>query len=247
MGYCSGQVVANIFEDSWVRSKLHTLRLPEQVVIDLPIHRPSKIVAIGRNYRAHVRELNHRMPTEPVFFCKASSALIPHEKHIEIPSWLDTRVDHEAELGLVIGKTTRNVTESEAMDHVAGYTIVNDVTARAMQKGDIDAGNPWFRSKSIDTFCPVGPCLVPADAMPDPQNLDITLTVNGEVRQNDNTKNMIFPIPRLVSEVGRYMTLYPGDIIATGTPEGVGPIKDGDEIEISITGLGTLKNTVKQL
>ncbi|MBN2028771.1 fumarylacetoacetate hydrolase family protein [bacterium] len=247
MGYCSGQVVENIFADSWVKSKLHTIRLPAEVKFDLPILRPSKIVAIGRNYQAHVKELNHKMPTEPIFFCKATSSLIPHEGDIQIPAWLETRVDHEAELGLVIGKSARNVSESNAMDHVAGYTIVNDVTARAMQKEDIDAGNPWFRSKSLDTFCPVGPYLVPSDVVTNYQNLDIKLTVNGEVRQNDNTKNMIFPIPRLVSEVSKYMTLNPGDIIATGTPEGVGPIEDGDEIEISITGVGTLINRVKQL
>jgi 2-keto-4-pentenoate hydratase/2-oxohepta-3-ene-1,7-dioic acid hydratase in catechol pathway len=201
---------------------------------------------MGRNYLAHVRELQHEAPKEPLFFSKAPSALVPHEADIMIPAWLNTRVDHEAELALVIGKTCRNVSEQEAVQHIAGYSILNDVTARAMQKEDIEHGNPWFRSKSIDTFCPMGPYFVPADEIKDPNRLDIQLTVNGEVRQKANTASMIFSVSRLVSAISGYMTLNPGDVIATGTPEGVSPIADGDVIEIEITGLGTLKNKVRK-
>ncbi len=244
MGYGSASAIRRIVEDPWVRSKSADLRLPQEFEFGLPILRPSKIVAIGRNYLAHVRELQHEIPTDPVFFCKAPSSLVPHGSDIVIPAWLDSRVDHEAELALIIGKPCRNVPETDALEYVAGYSIVNDVTARAMQKEDIAAGNPWFRSKSIDTFCPMGPYFVPADDVPDPNRLNIRLTVNGETKQQAGTASMIFPVQRLVSAVSRYMTLQPGDVIATGTPEGVSPIGPGDVIEIEIEGLGTLRNQV---
>ncbi len=130
------------------------------------------------------------------------------------------------------------------MAYIAGYTILNDVTARTMQKKDIDHHEPWFRSKSLDTFCPVGPYLVPADEVKDPHSLKITLTVNGKKRQQSKTSSMIFKIPKIVAHLSRFMTLHPGDIIATGTPEGVSPIKEGDGIEVTITGLGSLRNRV---
>jgi 5-oxopent-3-ene-1,2,5-tricarboxylate decarboxylase/2-hydroxyhepta-2,4-diene-1,7-dioate isomerase len=244
MGTCSADSVKRVLEDSWVQSKIHRLRIEENIEFDLPIHRPSKIVAIGRNYKEHVKELDHAMPTEPLFFSKSTSSLLPHNGVIQIPEWLEGRVDYEGELGLVIGSTCKDVDQDQAMSVLAGYTIINDVTARDMQKLDISQGNPWFRSKSLDTFCPVGPYLVPADAVENPQNLDITLKVNGETRQESNTSMMIFTIPELISAVSRFMTLYPGDLIATGTPSGVGALQDGDEVEISITDLGTLKNSV---
>ena len=244
MGYYSLSTLKKIMDDPWVRSKSEELRLPAGFHYSLPIHRPSKIVAMGRNYIAHAKELKHEIPKEPIFFSKATSALIPHEADIVIPGWLNDRVDHEAELALIIGKPCSNVEEEEAASFIGGYSILNDVTARDMQKKDIDHGNPWFRSKSIDTFCPMGPFFVPADAIADPGKLQIRLTVNGEVRQKANTSSMIFSIPKLVSSISRYMTLQPGDVIATGTPEGVSPIKDGDVVEITITGLGTLRNRV---
>ena len=129
---------------------------------------------------------------------------------------------------------------------MAGYTIINDVTARSMQKTDIEKGNPWFRSKSFDTFCPIGPYLVPRDAVDDPHNLDIRLSVNGETRQESNTSLMMFKLPTLIHLLSKYMTLQPGDVIATGTPEGVSEIKHGDVVEITVTGLGTLTNPVEK-
>jgi 2-keto-4-pentenoate hydratase/2-oxohepta-3-ene-1,7-dioic acid hydratase in catechol pathway len=244
LGYASSGAIRKIMADPWVRSKSEELRLPAGFAFGLPIQRPSKIVAMGRNYLAHAKELQHEIPTEPLFFAKAPSALIAHEAEILIPDWLDSRVDHEAELALIIGIPCRNVAEKDAMDCVAGYSIVNDVTARAMQREDIEHGNPWFRSKSLDTFCPLGPYFVPADQIADPNRMDILLTVNGEVRQKANTSSMIFNVPRIVSAVSKIMTLEPGDIIATGTPEGVSPIQDGDVVEVTITGLGTLRNKV---
>jgi 2-keto-4-pentenoate hydratase/2-oxohepta-3-ene-1,7-dioic acid hydratase in catechol pathway len=244
MGYVSAGTIEKIFEDTWVKAKMEGLRLPQAVRFDLPVARPSKIIAIGRNYAAHVKELKHAMPDELCFFSKAPSALIPHEADIVIPEWLDGQVDYEAELGVIMGKTAKNVPVEDAYMYAAGYTIVNDVTARSMQKSDLAKMNPWFRSKSIDTFCPVGPYLVPTDAVENPQDLEITLSKNGQVKQKSNTSMMMFKIPEIIAEVSRFMTLQPGDIIATGTPEGVGSIEPGDQIEISITGLGTLKNGV---
>ncbi|MCD6116067.1 fumarylacetoacetate hydrolase family protein [bacterium] len=233
-------------DEPWVTSKKRDLEVPEDAVINPPISRPSKIICIGRNYKAHAEELKHSIPEEPVFFAKAPSAVIGHKQDIIIPSWLNTRVDHEAELGIIIGKQAKNVTEDNALDYVAGFTIVNDITAREMQKTDIKNGNPWFPSKSIDTFMPVGPFIVPADVIENPDNLEIELKVNNETRQKASTKDMIFNIGRIISYITKFMTLEPGDIIATGTPEGVSPVKHGDVIDISISGLGTLTNKVIQ-
>ncbi len=244
LGYCSGEMLRQVLEEPWVQSKKGQMELVKDIQLELPIPRPSKIFGLGQNYRAHAKELDHPVPEEPVFFSKASSALIRHEAEIIIPAWLNERVDHEAELALVIGKEAKNVTEEEAVSYLAGYTILNDVTARAMQKQDMENSRPWFRSKSIDTFCPMGPYLVPADEIPNPEKLEIELTVNGETRQKTKTSDMIFKVPEIISYISRFMTLNPGDIIATGTPAGVSPIQDGDVIEITITGLGTLRNRV---
>ncbi len=244
MGYCQGSMLEQIISNPWVQAKLQSLQLTEPLHYELPIQRPSKIVCLGRNYRKHAAELKHDIPKEPLFFCKAPSSLLPHEGEIVIPEWLTDRVDHEAELGIIIGKEGKDIPEKEAMDYVAGFTIVNDVTARTMQKADISKGNPWFRSKSLDTFCPLGPYIVPADIIRDPQNLEIELTVNGETRQKANTKDMLFPVPVIISHISRYMTLNAGDIIATGTPEGVSPINRGDMVQVTISDLGTLKNSV---
>ena len=230
--------------ESWVQSKIDDLRIKDKVTFEVPISRPSKIICLGRNYKAHAKELNHEVPEEPIFFSKAPSALIPHESNIIIPHWLNTRVDHEAELAFVIGKQCKNVTEEDAMNHVTGYTLMNDVSARTMQKEDTSEKKPWFRSKSLDTFCPVGPYLIPVDSIEDPHKLKIRLTTNGEEKQNASTSAMIFKIPVIISYISKFMTLEPGDIIATGTPQGVSPIQDGDEIEITIPELGTLTNTV---
>ncbi len=244
MGYCSGAVIRDVLSESWVQSKQAELRLESEYKYELPIARPSKVICLGRNYREHAKELKSDVPEEPLFFTKASSALIPHEANIVIPRWLNDRVDHEAELAVIIGKEAKNIIQEEALSYVAGYTILNDVTARDMQKGDLDQQHPWFRSKSLDTFCPLGPFILPADECSDPHALEIRLTVNGKVKQKDNTSSMIFSISDVIAHVSKFMTLQAGDIIATGTPSGVSPIQDGDVVEISITGIGILKNKV---
>jgi 2-keto-4-pentenoate hydratase/2-oxohepta-3-ene-1,7-dioic acid hydratase in catechol pathway len=232
---------------------LEDLRLKQEFAWQIPISRPQKILCIGRNYSEHAKELGNKPATqEPVFFGKAVSAMLAHEEAVRLPrlSSLNDlkegrgRVDHEVELALVIGKTASMIAAKNAANFIAGYTILNDVTARELQKKDASAGLPWFRAKSFDTFCPIGPYLTPAESVPDPQALALQLTVNGQVRQKGSTAEMIFPVTELVSYLSRFCTLQPGDIIATGTPSGVGPIQAGDTMVASIEGFGELRNPV---
>jgi 2-keto-4-pentenoate hydratase/2-oxohepta-3-ene-1,7-dioic acid hydratase in catechol pathway len=198
---------------------------------------PSKIVCVGRNYREHAAELGNKMPTEPLLFLKAPSAVIASGDCIELP-WQSKQVEHEGELGVVIGRRASKLTSSEdPLDYVFGYTCVNDVTARDLQRKDVQ----FTRGKSFDTFCPVGPFIV--DGL-DPLNLEVTTRVNGTVKQNGRTADMAFSVPFLIRYIADIMTLYPGDLIATGTPAGVSPMKDGDIVEVEIEGIGVLRNTV---
>jgi 2-keto-4-pentenoate hydratase/2-oxohepta-3-ene-1,7-dioic acid hydratase in catechol pathway len=197
---------------------------------------PTKIVCIGRNYAAHARELGNEVPPEPLIFLKPPSALLPPGGTIEVPPQ-SARVEHEAEIGVVIGSRARGVSVAAAMAHVAGFTCLNDVTARDLQKRD----GQWSRAKGFDTFCPIGPRVVPGL---DPAALEVICRVNGTVRQHGHSRDMMFPIPFLISYVSGIMTLEPGDVIATGTPEGVGPLVPGDLVEVEIPGIGILANPV---
>jgi len=223
--------------------KLEALLSIDSPKILPPIIKPSKIVALGRNYLEHARETGYEAPKEPIFFSKATSSIIAPEEAIIYPNWL-TRVDPEVELGVIIGRRAKKVSKEKALEYVLGYTIVNDVTARDMQAEDLKIASPWFRSKSLDTFCPMGPFLVLKEYIPDPHSLNIELKVNGEIRQKDNTRNLIFKIPEIISFISMHMTLDAGDIIATGTPSGIAPIHPGDIIEASIEKIGHLKNRV---
>jgi 2-keto-4-pentenoate hydratase/2-oxohepta-3-ene-1,7-dioic acid hydratase in catechol pathway len=223
---------------------LDDLLLKQPFPPQVPISRPQKILCIGRNYTEHAKELGNKPPAEePVFFAKSVSSMIAHQDAVRLPREFG-RVDHEVELAVVIGKTAANIAAQYAADFIAGYTILNDVTARELQKKDVAAGLPWFRAKSFDTFCPIGPYLIPAESVPDPQALTLQLTVNGEARQNGSTADMIFPVNEIVGYLSRFCTLQPGDIIATGTPSGVGPIRPGDTMVASIEGFGELVNPV---
>ena len=197
---------------------------------------PTKIVCIGRNYAAHARELGNEVPAEPLIFLKPPSALLPPGAAIVVPHQ-SKRVEHEAEIGVVIGARARDVSEQDALSYVAGYTCVNDVTARDLQKTD----GQWTRAKGFDTFCPIGPTVM---AGLDYRDLEVICRVNGTVRQHGHARDMMFSIPRLVSYVSGIMTLEPGDVIATGTPEGVGPLVPGDMVEVEIPGIGLLANPV---
>lgn len=213
------------------------------IKFETPICRPTKILAMARNYRGHAKELGNEPVEDPIIFSKTINAMLPHQGYIIYPR-MATRVDHEIELGVIIGKKTKSVNAEEAQGCIAGYTIVNDVTARDMQKSDLSNKWPWLRSKNFDTFLPIGPYIVPKEFVNDPGNLELSLTVNGEERQRGNSSLMINNISRVISYISGFMTLFPGDIICTGTPEGVSPLKAGDVVEATIEGIGTLVNRV---
>lgn len=206
-------------------------------VILLPPCEPTKIVAVGLNYAQHAAELHDKLVGHPVLFIKPVTTLIAHEELIAYPS-ISQRVDYEAELAVVIGKKCSKVTPLEAKNCIFGYTALNDVTARDIQKQD----GQWTRAKSFDTFCPVGPSI---DTEFNPAGKRIQSVLNGETKQDSTFDDMLFDVPQIISFISACMTLLPGDIIATGTPEGIGPMQRGDTIEIRIEGLDTLKNMVE--
>lgn len=197
---------------------------------------PSKIVCVGLNYRDHAEELNMDIPTEPILFIKPSTAVVGHLDPIIYPP-SSNHVDYEAELAVVISKKAHKVREEYAGRYINGYTVLNDVTARDLQSKD----GQWTRAKSFNTFCPIGPCI---ETDINPNKVDISLTLNGAVKQNSNTKNMIFSPEKLVEFISHIMTLNTGDLIATGTPPGVGPMKVGDTVEAEVEGIGSLKNFI---
>lgn len=214
---------------------------------DAPIRNPSKIVAIGLNYFDHARESNMEIPKSPLVFAKFNNSITGPTDQITIPEKITQQVDYEAELGVVIGKKAKNIKIEDALDYVFGYTILNDVSARDIQFSD----KQWVRGKSLDSFCPMGPVIVTKDEIPDPQNLELGCSVNGITLQQDNTKNMIFGVADLISQLSHSFTFEPGDIIATGTPSGVGfsrtpPVflKAGDVVYTWIKGIGELLNPV---
>ncbi|MBE2267741.1 MAG: fumarylacetoacetate hydrolase family protein [Anaerolinea sp.] len=222
----------------------------KDVKIEAPIN-PGKIVAIGKNYAEHAAETGSKPPESPAIFAKFPSTVIATNEPITWRTSITNEVDYEGELAVVIGKTARDVKEEDALNYVYGYTIANDVSARDLQlKIDIQ----WTRGKSLDTFCPIGPVIVTADEVPDPQNLMLTTTVNGEVRQHASTADMVFGVRHLIAYCSRSFTLEPGDVIITGTPSGVALgmkpqvyLKDGDVVSITIDGIGELTNPCKVL
>lgn len=199
--------------------------------------RPGKIVCVGRNYAAHAKELGNAVPEYPLLFFKPSSAVIADAAAIELPA-ASSRVEHEAEIALVIGRTARRVAEADALDCVRGITCANDVTARDLQKLD----GQWARAKGFDTFCPLGAVVTSVISW---DTLEIIGRVNGEVRQHGHVRDLLFSIPFLVSYISAIMTLEPGDLILTGTPEGVGPLRPGDEVEVEIPGIARIRNPVR--
>lgn len=200
---------------------------------------PEKIICIGLNYRDHAMELNMPIPENPIIFLKPPTGMLNPGDDIIYPH-MSSHVDYEAELAVVIGKGGKNIPEEDAIDHILGYTCFNDVTARDLQKKD----GQWTRAKSFDTFAPFGPFIATKEDIPDPHILKVMAKLNDKVVQDGNTKNLIFNIPFLISFISRIMTLKVGDILATGTPPGVGPMKSGDKIVIEIEGIGVLENKV---
>src|SRR4026207_2087683 len=200
--------------------------------------RPSKIVCVGRNYREHAAELGNKMPEEPLLFLKAPSAIIATGEEIELPA-ASQQVEHEGELGVVIGRIAHKLASDEdPLSYVFGFTCVNDVTARDLQRKDVQ----FTRGKSFDTFCPVGPWI---ETEIDPSGVAVETRLNGEVKQKGNTADMAFSVAFLIRYISEIMTLYPGDLIATGTPAGVSRMKSGDTVEVEVAGIGILQNRVR--
>ena len=210
---------------------------------------PTKIICLGRNYLDHIKETNAAIPTEPVFFAKTINTLVTNNQPIIYPKLLYeskeyNQIDHEIELAFVIFQTCKNVSADMAFDYILGYTIFLDMTARNMQISDRNIKLPWYRSKNFDTFGPIGPKIVPCSEISNPHSLNIQLKVNNEIRQFSNTKHMLFKIPQIMEYVSKFVTLMRGDIIATGTPSGIAPVKPGDILEASIEHIGTITHEV---
>ena len=209
----------------------------EEALLLAPV-RPSKIVCVGRNYREHAAELGHEVPKEPLIFLKATSALLSPRATVRRPK-ISQRVDYEGELGVVIGRTCyQPAADADIRQYILGYTCVNDVTARDLQEKD----GQWSRSKGFDTFCPVGPIVT--DEIDPWAGIGVETRVNGEVRQNGNTRDFIFPLDTIIRHIAQAMTLYPGDLVPSGTPSGVGPVVAGDNMEVTVEGVGSLRNPV---
>lgn len=206
-------------------------------VLWLPPSLPGKIVCVGRNYADHAKELGNEVPSEPLIFLKPPSSLSAHNRDVVYPTAAQ-RVDFEGELAVIIGRRARNVSQSEALKAVAGFSILNDFTARDLQRKDVQ----FTRGKGFDTFCPIGPVLVPASY--DFRSAFIETRVDGQLKQQGPVSDMIFSVSVIIEFVSRIMTLEPGDVIATGTPPGVGPVEPGSLVEVSISGIGTLKNRI---
>ena len=218
----------------------------DSVKLLAPIPNPSKVIAIGLNYMDHIREANIGVPELATMFCKYPSSIIGNDAEIRWSKELTQQVDYEAELAVVIGKTARNVSATDAYDYIAGYMNCNDVSARDLQ---FRAGDQWLRGKCLDSFCPLGPYLVTRDEIGDPHNLSIQCELNGRLMQDSNTSEMVYRIPYLIEYLSQAFTLLPGDVIATGTPHGVGAfrqppiwLKQDDVVAVKIEGLGVLNN-----
>lgn len=204
----------------------------------LPPSEPTKLVCIGRNYAAHAEEFDNEVPERPLLFLKGPNTLAGHGDTVTLPGGKE-RIDHEAELAVVVAEQARNVSEADAMDYVAGYTVANDLSNRDDQWEEQN----WVRGKAFDNAAPIGPTLATPDEVP--EDATIELRVNGETRQSSSIDNLWFGVPELIAEITTYLTLEPGDVVLTGTPEGVGPLEDGDEIEIDVEGIPTLRHGVR--
>jgi 2-keto-4-pentenoate hydratase/2-oxohepta-3-ene-1,7-dioic acid hydratase in catechol pathway len=232
-----GQVIAKIAGHPFGGVEFTGERYPLAEIRLVAPMLPSKVVAIGRNYADHAAEMGNEVPDEPIMFLKPSTAVIGHGEAIAYPEKLSARVDYEGELAIVIGRLCREVPRERAAEVIFGYTCANDVTARDLQKKDVQ----FTRAKGFDTFCPLGPWI---ETSLDASDLALTTSVNGDLRQSGRTSQLVHDIPALIAHVTAVMTMLPGDVILTGTPAGVGPLEVGDEVSVGIEGIGTLTNRV---
>ncbi len=240
-GKLDKESVIELSGDIFSKFSVSDNKIPLNKLTILPPSEPSKLILVGLNYRDHAEEMNFDIPESPVIFMKPNTAVIAHNENIIHPK-ASERMDYEAELAFIISKEAYKVKKEKASDYILGYTCLNDVTARDLQKKD----GQWIRAKSFNTFAPFGPYIyIPEDSENfNPNNLEIQAILNGEIKQHSNTKNFIFNIEYLLEFISGIMTLYPGDVISTGTPSGIGPMKPGDTIEIKIEKIGSLKNKV---
>jgi 2-keto-4-pentenoate hydratase/2-oxohepta-3-ene-1,7-dioic acid hydratase in catechol pathway len=210
----------------------------------LMVYAPKQIICVGRNYAEHAKELGNEVPESPILFNKLPSTCVGDGTIVSFPKSLG-QVDFEGEIAVVIGKNGSNIPRNEAIDHIAGYTLLNDITARGMQSELKAKGHPWMMAKNYPGFCPFGPVIRLVDEISHPLNLNLRVSINGEEKQNGTTTDFIFPLPVLISAISAHIPLYPGDLIATGTPEGVGPLKDGDDVVLFCPEIGTLNHSVE--
>jgi 2-keto-4-pentenoate hydratase/2-oxohepta-3-ene-1,7-dioic acid hydratase in catechol pathway len=236
-GRIEGETIVPLSAAPWAGGVAAGAGVPLAGARLLPPCEPSKIVCVGLNYRAHAEEQGKPLPSEPLLFLKAPSALLPPGGDVVLPRQ-SQHVEYEGELALVIGRRASHVSAAAALEHVLGFTCLDDVSARDIQKRE----KTYARAKGFDTFCPVGPWL--QTEIPDPQALTIELRVNGAVRQRGPTSDQIFPVAEVIAFISEIMTLEPGDLITTGTPPGVGPLAPGDRVEVEIAGIGTLRHGV---
>lgn len=216
---------------------------PADVATPLDPREVGKVLALGKNFREHAAEFGEAVPEEMLFFNKLPESLAPHRGTTTVPSWYRRRVDHEVELAVVIGLAGRDIAVEDALEHVAGYTVANDLTLRTLQGEDRKQGHPWFRAKNADGFLPLGPCFVPRDFL-DLADLRVTAHVNGELRQDASTRDFVIDVPHALAELSRHLTLRPGDVVLMGTPAGVGPMEDGDEVVCAVSGIGELQTRI---
>lgn len=246
---CAASTVDGVLRDGATWQSLgddadgETLAIDE-VTLLAPVRRPTNLVGIGLNYAGHAAEGGFDVPEEPIFFGKSPSSIVgPDEDVVEHPEVAD--LHYEAEFGFVVGSRARRVSPDEGESHVFGYLAANDVTARDMQAEDVDESKPWYRSKSMDTFTPLGPWVTPRTEGVDPGNAAIETRLNGEVVQSSDTSDLIFDVGEVVSYVSRHLTLHPGDVVLTGTPAGIGSMAPGDTVEVEVEGVGTLRSEVR--
>ena len=224
---------------------------PERALPPVDPGRVGKVLCLGKNFRAHAEEFGEAVPGDPLFFNKLPETIVGHGEVVTVASWYDRRVDHEAELALVIGRDGRDLAPARAMEHVAGYTVANDLTARSLQGDDRKRGHPWLRAKNMDGFCPLGPCLVPRDAL-DIGDLRVTARVRHagaaafELRQDATTADLVVGVPEALAWLSRHLTLRRGDLVLMGTPAGVGPLVDGDLVVCAVEGIGELATTLRR-
>jgi len=237
-GLLDGETIVKLSAAPWLEWSRESVSLALREARLLAPVEPSKVVCVGRNYMAHAAEMGNELPKEPLIFLKATSALLSPGGTIRRPK-LSQRIDHEGELGVVIGKTCyQPPADADIRQHILGYTCVNDVTARDLQNQD----GQWSRAKGFDTFCPVGPLVT--DEIDPWAGIGVETKVNGDVKQQGNTRDFIFSLDRVIRYIAQAMTLHAGDLIPTGTPSGVGPVMAGDTVEVSVEGVGTLRNPV---